>query len=141
MTSFKKILNICLKFFSNAVTSLHRKVLTYSLSIFRRDHWTAELSSVFHRFPTIPHLSLYELTVEKGTPLENDVKKGLIEMPSEDLKSNLYEDTVEILKTHGFQRYEISNFSKGEEHRGRHNSHYWKGGNFLGLGKHLFKKN
>ena len=82
-------------------------------------------------------MSLYELTVEKGTPLERDVKNGRIIMPTEELKANLYEDTVDILKAHGFQRYEVSNFCKGEEHRGRHNSNYWKGGNFLGLGKEL----
>ena len=58
-------------------------------------------------------------------------------MPTEELKANLYKDTVEVLQTHGFQRYEVSNFSKGEKHRGRHNSNYWKGRNFLGLGKRI----
>ena len=103
--------------------------------LFRPKQWRDELHYVFNQFPSIPHTSLYELTVEKGTPLEKDVRKGLIEMPSEEMKSNLYEDTVDILKNHGFQRYEISNFSRAEEHRGRHNSRYWQGGNFLGLGK------
>ena len=88
------------------------------------------------KYPTLPHVSLYELTVERGTPLEKDVRKGRIIMPSEETRACLYEDTVEVLKEYGFQRYEVSNFSKGEEHRGRHNSRYWQGGNYLGLGEY-----
>jgi len=100
----------------------------------RQKQWTDELRSALQKYPTLPHVSLYELTVERGTPLEKDVRKGRIILPSEETRACLYEDTVEVLKEYGFQRYEISNFSKGEEHRGRHNSRYWQGGNYLGLG-------
>ncbi len=96
--------------------------------------WTKELDDFLHRFPQLPHLSLYELTVEKGTPLHKAVQKGLVDLPEEEERAKQYESAIELLSTHGFQRYEISNFSRGESHFGRHNMNYWFGGSFIGLG-------
>ena len=96
------------------------------------DNWKEELQQVFQKFPWIPHVSLYELTVEKGTQLWKDVKNGLINVPNEDEKAELYSLTIEELAKYGCHRYEISNFAQSEKHQGKHNSNYWLGGNYLG---------
>ena len=96
------------------------------------ENWKEELQLIFQKFPWIPHVSLYELTVEKGTKLWKDVKSGQINLPNEDEKAELYSVTIEELAKHGCHRYEISNFAQSEEHQGKHNSNYWLGGNYLG---------
>ena len=88
------------------------------------ESWEDELTSLFSLFPFIPHVSLYELTVEKGTALDKDVRRGKVNMPSEELRASLYQLTRKVLFKHGLSRYEISNFAKSENHRGQHNSRY-----------------
>uniref|UniRef100_A0A6B2L6Z9 Radical S-adenosyl methionine domain-containing protein 1, mitochondrial n=1 Tax=Arcella intermedia TaxID=1963864 RepID=A0A6B2L6Z9_9EUKA len=79
------------------------------------------------------HLSLYNLTVEPGTPLNEKVRKGKVVMPDEDLQTELYEATVEVMEEHGYKQYEISNFAlPGFE--SKHNINYWKGGDYIGVG-------
>lgn len=76
----------------------------------------------------LPHVSVYGLSVEKGTPL---FESGYT--PDEDRGADMYERTVEILRSHGFCRYEVSNFSfKGKECR--HNLKYWRRGIYDGIG-------
>ncbi len=72
------------------------------------------------------HISFYSLSLKPAHPLYSH-------LPSEDLAADLYELGQERLAHHGYQAYEISNFSKpGFE--SRHNLLYWSGGDFLGLG-------
>lgn len=81
----------------------------------------------------IPHISSYMLSVEEGTPLQTMVDKSLAYLSSEKTVINMYALALKILENKGYARYEISNFSKpGLE--SRHNSVYWNGGNYLGLG-------
>lgn len=96
--------------------------------------WMNELEFVQSRFPNLPHISLYELTVEKSTPLQADVKSNKIQLPSEEEKADLYQATVEILAKASYECYEVSNFATKKQHRGQHNSRYWQGGTFIGLG-------
>lgn len=96
--------------------------------------WIAELHEVFLRFPKVPHVSLYELTVEKGTPLYKEVRQGRVSLPTEEERATMYQETVQFLASLGLTRYEVSNFSREEKHRGRHNTCYWLGGQFLGVG-------
>lgn len=78
------------------------------------------------------HISAYSLIVEEGTPLsENDKLLGLL--PSEKEERDLYVSTKELLKTSGYDRYEISNYAK-EGFTCRHNIVYWTGGEYLGVG-------
>ena len=94
--------------------------------------WKDELISILSdRCPNLPHLSLYELTPERGTPLW---KHDLHRLPSEDIKAEQYEIAVESASKFGLARYEVSNFARDEESRSKHNTWYWRGGNFLGLG-------
>ena len=52
----------------------------------------------------------------------------------EELSARFYEDTLKYLRGKGFERYEVSNFAKGENNRSEHNMVYWQGGDYLGLG-------
>ena len=79
------------------------------------------------------HLSLYQLTVERGTPLAKGVSEGVVSLPSEDSVVDMYEYAVEKLEQEGLCRYEISNFARpGFE--SRHNLFYWFGGSYIGVG-------
>ncbi len=81
----------------------------------------------------VKHISTYHLTIEKGTVFNSWLKQGKI-AEVDDIESHLqYQMLVENLKIEGFDRYEISNFSKpGFE--SMHNSIYWKGEPYVGLG-------
>jgi len=73
----------------------------------------------------IPHISCYNLQIEKGTPIYNTAK------PNEALEAQMYEILCESLKD--YRHYEISNFCK-RGFESRHNSAYWTGDDYLGLG-------
>lgn len=77
------------------------------------------------------HLSLYGLKLEEGTPLFE--KQADYVFPDEDAEADMYFAAIERLKIHGYQQYEISNFSKpGFECR--HNLKYWDCDEYLGIG-------
>ncbi|MBQ7960055.1 MAG: oxygen-independent coproporphyrinogen III oxidase [Clostridia bacterium] len=79
------------------------------------------------------HISCYSLKIEEGTPF---AKKELI-LPDEDTVADMYEWAVDYLGERGYDRYEISNFSKhGKE--SLHNLKYWLCNDFLGLGAGAF---
>ena len=83
------------------------------------------------------HISAYSLIVEEDTPLNDRVnaalEKGIQILPDEDTERNMYYLTEEKLKTAGYHRYEISNYSK-EAYECRHNVGYWKRIEYLGFG-------
>ncbi|MDJ0757688.1 MAG: radical SAM family heme chaperone HemW [Ardenticatenaceae bacterium] len=80
-----------------------------------------------------PHLSLYCLTIEPGTPMQRWLHGGEIEPPDPDLAADQYEFTCEFLERHGFEHYEISNWAK-PGFSSRHNLAYWYNENYLGFG-------
>jgi oxygen-independent coproporphyrinogen III oxidase len=78
----------------------------------------------------LPHLSVYCLSLENGTPLALNPPNDL---PSDDFQAELYEKTRTFLTGAGFVHYEISNYARpGFECK--HNLNYWRGGEYLGLG-------
>ncbi len=78
----------------------------------------------------LPHLSVYCLSLENGTPLALNPPPNL---PSDDFQAELYEKTRTFLLDKGFVHYEISNYARpGFECL--HNLNYWRGGEYLGLG-------
>lgn len=77
------------------------------------------------------HISMYALTVEDGTPIYTDYLNG--ELPDSDEVAELYEYGRALLKERGFERYEVSNFSKPGK-RSRHNLNYWRRGEYVGFG-------
>ncbi len=81
----------------------------------------------------LQHASLYSLTIEKGTEFYTRVGKGALKVASDDLVADMMELANEEMPRLGFARYEVSNFaSPGFE--SRHNSSYWNGDDYLGLG-------
>ena len=79
------------------------------------------------------HLSLYQLTIERGTPFFTAERDGAFALPQEDLSAALFETTQEITEQAGLPAYEISNHARpGGECR--HNIVYWTGGDYAGIG-------
>ncbi len=99
-------------------------------------NWEKELDRLLEVFPGLPHVALYDLMVERGTPLWKEVNQhgSQINMPSEELRSEMYEMAVEKLASHGLVQYEVSNFAKSPAHQCQHNLWYWSGGDYLGVG-------
>ena len=93
--------------------------------------WLMMLKEVLQLRPE--HLSLYGLTMEPGTPLEQDWQHGKLELPPERDLSLMYVEGAELLESAGYIHYEISNFSR-MGFQCRHNLGYWEGADYLGLG-------
>lgn len=89
----------------------------------------------------VPHLSCYGLTVEPRTPLETFIRSGKCAPLDEVQSARQFARLMERLDAAGYVQYEISNFSI-PGHRARHNSSYWKGDPYLGIGPsaHSFRK-
>jgi oxygen-independent coproporphyrinogen-3 oxidase len=80
-----------------------------------------------------PHLSVYELTIEERTPLARSVARGELIPESDERLAELYLAAHEQLGAAGYEHYEVSSYAR-PGHRARHNSLYWTGGEYLGLG-------
>ncbi len=81
----------------------------------------------------VTHLSSYALSVEPATPLGRMVEAGTLRPADEDLTLAQYETLLESTAKAGFDHYEISNFCR-PGYMARHNSGYWQGIPYLGLG-------
>ena len=81
----------------------------------------------------VPHLSAYHLTYEEGTALYRLWKEGKVQPVEEELSLTLFNTLIDRLAAAGYQHYEISNFAKPGCYS-RHNSSYWTGKAYLGLG-------
>ncbi len=95
------------------------------------DAWAEELETAIDH--AVDHLSLYQLTIEEGTPFHALHARGAFAIPQDDLAADLYEVTQEITAAHGLPAYEISNHARpGAE--SRHNLTYWRHGDYAGIG-------
>ncbi len=93
--------------------------------------WEAELDDALRL--AAGHLSLYQLTIEEGTPYAALHAAGKLHVPEGDLAHDLYEVTQERTAARGLPAYEISNHARpGEE--ARHNLLYWRYGAYAGIG-------
>ncbi|MFC0775936.1 radical SAM family heme chaperone HemW [Terrimonas alba] len=81
----------------------------------------------------IPHLSCYALTVEPKTPLEKLIRQHKTENINPDTQSEQFLMLMQWLEEAGYEHYEISNFAK-PGFRSRHNSSYWQGKKYIGIG-------
>lgn len=79
------------------------------------------------------HLSLYQLTIEKGTVFYSLYQNKKFQIPNEDLAKDFYCLTQDIMEAHDLPAYEISNHAKKDEEC-RHNLVYWQYDDFLGIG-------
>jgi oxygen-independent coproporphyrinogen-3 oxidase len=93
--------------------------------------WEAELRRALDQ--AADHLSLYQLTIEDGTPFAALHAAGSLRIPDGDLASELYGLTQELCEVAGLPAYEISNHARpGAE--SRHNLLYWRGHDYAGVG-------
>ena len=93
--------------------------------------WQAELAQALKLAGR--HLSLYQLTIEAGTPFAELHARGKLQVPESELAHDFYELTQELTEQAGLPAYEISNHAApGEECR--HNLLYWRYGEYAGLG-------
>ena len=81
----------------------------------------------------VQHLSAYHLMYEEGTPLWKLWQEHQVKQVDEDLSVTFFETLTQRLKDGGFEHYEISNFCRQGYHS-RHNSSYWEGVPYLGVG-------
>lgn len=90
----------------------------------------------------VPHLSAYTLTVEPKTALHHLVKAKQTTLPTDEQAIEQFKLLMEKTKQAGLIHYEVSNFGK-EGYFSQHNSNYWKGQNYLGIGPsaHSFMNN
>jgi oxygen-independent coproporphyrinogen-3 oxidase len=96
-----------------------------------QDEWRRELTEAL-AFGT-EHLSLYQLTIEKGTAFETLARQGKLQTPNEDLAADIFEMTQELCEGAGLPAYEISNHAfEGAE--ARHNLLYWRYEDYAGVG-------
>jgi len=105
--------------------------LIYSMPGQSWEIWERDLLRVLDLKPE--HISAYTLTLEKGTELYQFVKKGQVTMPEEDQTGEWFLNTHDILNSHGYSAYEISNFAR-QGMECRHNLHYWRIHPFLAFG-------
>lgn len=105
--------------------------LMYGLPGLTDKEWENHLIQIINLQPE--HISSYCLTIEDKTALSSWVKSGKITPQSEDKQSDQFELLIKVLALHGYEQYEISNFAK-ESKYAIHNSNYWKGEEYLGLG-------
>ena len=81
----------------------------------------------------IKHLSCYALTVEEKTPLHKNILHHKTVDVDSDKQARQFLQLMEWLRSAGYEHYEVSNFAR-PGFRSRHNSSYWKGSAYLGLG-------
>lgn len=81
----------------------------------------------------VEHISCYSLKLEEGTKLYRLHEEGKVQLPDEDTDRDMYARALDILRSFGYNQYEISNFArKGKECR--HNLVYWRNEEYLGIG-------
>jgi len=93
--------------------------------------WGRDLDHALALRPT--HVSLYGLTVEERTPLDRWISRGATKLPADDRYAEEYLAAHRRLKADGFEFYEVSNASR-PGFRSRHNSAYWSGRPYVGIG-------
>ena len=97
----------------------------------RAEDWRVSLEGVIGADPD--HISAYALTIEEATPLATLIATGREPDVDADVQADRYEVAEALLAVAGYQRYEISNWSKPGR-ASRHNVLYWSAGDYLGLG-------
>ena len=119
-------LQLAFKHFSNITIDL-----IYGTPQLTNEKWKQNVDTAVSL--NIPHLSCYALTVEPKTPLDKMIKQHKSEDINPDKQSEQFLLLMDWLEDAGYEHYEISNFAK-PGWRSRHNSSYWQGKKYLGLG-------
>lgn len=105
--------------------------LIYGLPQMTLAEWDEQLTIALDH--GMPHLSAYCLTVEPKTALAHQVRKSIVSMPGDADQSAQFDHLMMRMEAAGLEHYEISNFGL-PGHHSRHNTSYWEGVPYLGIG-------
>ena len=105
--------------------------LIYGSKFSNLSNWKTTLNKAIDL--EVKHISSYNLTVEDKTKLGHDVAKKKEQLIDDDKSAELFLEMIDRLQKNHFIHYEISNFGK-EHFFSKHNSNYWKGSHYLGIG-------
>jgi oxygen-independent coproporphyrinogen III oxidase len=122
----KKGLQLASQYFNNITIDL-----IYGTPSLTDEKWKQNVDQVLSF--NIPHISCYALTVEPKTPLNKMIREGKTENINPDKQSEQFLLLMQWMEAAGYEHYEISNFAK-PGFRSRHNSSYWQGKKYLGIG-------
>lgn len=106
--------------------------LIYGLPDQTQNSWRRDLETAAAYAPE--HLACYTLTFESGTLMDKQLREGRIAAPNDKRVGELMIFTANFLADQGYARYEVSNYSRGQNRRSRHNSKYWSFAPYRGLG-------
>jgi oxygen-independent coproporphyrinogen-3 oxidase len=95
------------------------------------DQWQDSLNQVIKIAPT--HVSIYDLTIEPGTPFHRYYQPGDNPLPTDETTVKMYQKAQQILTSADYQHYEISNYAQ-VGHQCRHNRVYWENRPYYGFG-------
>ncbi|MGB3006199.1 MAG: radical SAM family heme chaperone HemW [Chitinophagaceae bacterium] len=122
----KENLLLAVKYFDNITIDL-----IYGTPQLTNEKWQQNIERAVSL--NIPHLSCYALTVEPKTPLDKMIKHKQSENVNSDKQSEQFLLLMKWMEESGYEHYEISNFAK-PGYRSQHNSAYWLGQKYLGIG-------
>ena len=105
--------------------------LIYGYPLLSADKWERNLNTLFSL--NITHLSAYSMTVEPRTALASQIKKKQSPPVNDAQSAEQFVYLMQRMQEQGFEHYEISNFGKPGKHS-QHNSNYWKGIPYVGIG-------
>lgn len=105
--------------------------LIYGTPTMNDERWLQNLETAFAL--DVPHISSYALTVEPKTALDKKIKHGESKTVSDEQGARQFNILMNEMRKHGYEQYEISNFAKPGRYA-VHNTNYWRGKHYLGLG-------
>ncbi|MHB8206502.1 radical SAM family heme chaperone HemW [Mucilaginibacter sp.] len=105
--------------------------LIYGYPLLTDQKWKFNTDKVFEL--NVPHVSAYSMTVEPRTALASFIKQKKQTAMNDEQSAAQFTFLMDAMQTKGFEHYEISNFCKPGFYS-RHNSNYWKGVKYLGIG-------
>ncbi len=105
--------------------------LIYGFPGLAREQWKSNVETMVGL--QVEHISAYQLMVEKGSVFYKQQQNGKFSSVDDDESADNYHVLTDYLGNHGYEHYELSNFCRPGFHS-RHNSSYWIGEPYLGLG-------
>jgi oxygen-independent coproporphyrinogen-3 oxidase len=105
--------------------------LIYGYPLLTNEKWKYNLNKIFEL--EVPHISAYSMTVEPRTALASFIKQRKQPAMSDGQSAGQFNVMMDAMQQQGFEHYEISNFCKPGFYS-RHNSNYWRGVKYLGIG-------
>lgn len=105
--------------------------LIYAIPADNHQIWEKDLKTALAL--GVSHISAYSLTIESKTVFGNRLQKGLMPPIDDGFAAEQFQMLMDTLQNADFEHYEISNFAKNKAYS-KHNSNYWKDGEYLGIG-------